>query len=584
MKLLPFYQFLLLIFVTLCVYYPTLFVPFNSLDDQIFASNLLNQQGFSLNRHFSPGGASNYYRPLLTLSFEIDKYVGGLQESFMHLINVLVHLLNVILVWLIARRFGKLLQRPSVWLPLIAALLFALHPINTEAVNWIAGRTDLLAGTFVFISLYALLEFIDRRNLLWGVISAVALFGGALCKETALFFVPGACFLLFCRLARGRLVWPLRWVILVLYGVSITIYFYLRWGALHTDRGLGHTAKLAAQTIGIAPPASDGVVSATIFPWLDALTVVFKASGFYVFKLFQPLPLNFAIHQIDTFFIIPGIALFIVLIVFIYRRQMICWPFLVSASIAVSALFVIFTQLAWTPIAERYMYLPCGPFVIGIVYVVGTKFTPRVKQRTTIVLISLFLGGAAWLTASRNVVWQDNLTLYQDAVRQSPDFAPARNQLALALKTHNRNAEANEILASNKMSVSNNASLNVASALFEQGDYAAARDKLLHRLKENPGGLEPRILEMLVRVTSEYLGDINDETLKRNGYKDILVWLERIKEISSTGFNYYRIGRIQLLLEDKVAAQHAFAEAARRFPADSIYFKPATKLATDLAQ
>lgn len=586
MKISSFYQFLLLVFVTLCVYYPTLFVPFNSLDDQIFASNLLNQQGFSLSRHFSPGGTSNYYRPLLSLSFEIDKYVGGLQESFMHLVNVLVHLLNVVLIWLIARRFGELLQRPSAWLPLLAALLFALHPINTEAVNWIAGRTDLLAGTFVFIALYALLEFIDRRNLFWGVVGAVALLGGALCKETALFFVPGACFLLLCRPEQGRATWPLRWVLPVMYAVVVTTYFGLRWGAFNIDRGLGHTGKLAAQTVGNVVSAGEGTLTAATvpFPWFDAVTVVFKAIGFYALKLLQPLPLNFAIHRLDGAYVIPGIALFVILIVLAWRRQLIGWPFLVSASIAVSALFVIFTQIAWTPIAERYMYIPCGSFVIGMVYMVGTRQTLLSKQRATTILVFLLLGVSSWATASRNMIWQDNLTLYQDAVRQSPDFAPAKNQLALALIAHNRREDANEMLASNEMPVSKIASLNVAAALFDRGEYAAARDNLLHRLENNPADLETKILKMLVKMTSKYLNDINDETLKRDGYSDILEWLERIKEISPTGFNYYRIGRIQLILEDKVAAQHAFAEAARRFPPDSIYKKPATKLATDLAE
>lgn len=107
MRLSPFYQCLLLVFVTLGVYYPTLFVPYNSLDDLVFVNHLLNQQGFSWLRHFSPGGTYDYYRPLLTLTFEIDKYVGGLHEPFMHLVNVLVHLVNVLLIWLIARRFGK---------------------------------------------------------------------------------------------------------------------------------------------------------------------------------------------------------------------------------------------------------------------------------------------------------------------------------------------------------------------------------------------------------------------------------------------------------------------------------------------
>jgi tetratricopeptide (TPR) repeat protein len=78
--------------------------------------------------------------------------------------------------------------------------------------------------------------------------------------------------------------------------------------------------------------------------------------------------------------------------------------------------------------------------------------------------------------------------------------------------------------------------------------------------------------------------DIDNDTLKQNGYMDILGWLERITAISTTGFNYYRIGRVNLILGDKNAAQKAFAKAAELFPEDSLYKKPAEKLARDLAK
>jgi tetratricopeptide (TPR) repeat protein len=199
-------------------------------------------------------------------------------------------------------------------------------------------------------------------------------------------------------------------------------------------------------------------------------------------------------------------------------------------------------------------------------------------------LVFVLLWAGAWSTATRNIIWQDNLTLYQDAVNQSPDFAPAQNQLALALNAHNRHDEANEILIRNKIPEGGGASLNAAAALWAQGDYAAARGFLVQYLVDNPGAHETQVLEMLVRMTSEYLNGISDETVKRNGYRNILIWLERIREISATGFNYYRIGRIHLALGDKIAAQQAFAEAARLFPPDSIYKAPATKLAIDLAR
>ncbi len=590
MKLSPFYQFLLLAFVTLGVYYPTLFAPFNSLDDQIFVNHLLdqllNQKGISLTRHFSPGGTYDYYRPLVSLSFEIDKYVGGLQETFMHLVNVLLHLLNVLLLWLVARRFGLFVNTTSQWLPLLAALLFAMHPINTEAVNWIAGRTDLLAATFVLLSCYALLKSVERRSFFFAGVSALTLLAGALCKETALFFIPAACFLLICRKGHSPLTWRFRWTLPALYGMAAAGYFSLRWGAFQSDRGLGHTAKLVSQAFGSTVPIEAAVSSEAInsFPWLDAGTAALKASGFYAVKLFQPLPLNFAIHRVDDLYLIPGIVLIVGLLLLALQRNLTGWLFLASASIAISALMVLFTGLAWTPIAERYMYIPCGFFVIGLIYAVGPRLELATLKRVAPMLVFLLLGIAGWATSARNIVWQDNLTLYQDAVRQSPDFAPARNQLALALKAHNRDNEAMDIVVSNKSANEKATALNNAMALTEQGDYVAARAKLLQLAENERGYQETKILDLLIKLTHQYLKDVDDSDLRRVCYKDMLGWLERIKINNPSAFNNYRIGRIHLLLENKSAAQQAFAEAARLFPVDSIYKEPAAKLATELAQ
>ena len=586
-KLSAAFQILLLLFVTLGVYYPSLFAPFNSLDDQIMVDNLLNQEGFSWSRHFRPGGTYDYYRPLLTLTFEMDKYFGGLQESFMHLVNVLVHTFNVILVWMLARRFGMFIRSPSEWLPLVAALFFALHPINTEAVNWIAARTDLLAGTFVFASLYALLQSLDRRSLFWGVAAAAALLGGALCKETTLFLVPGVCFLLLlCYLDADHPGWPFRWVLLALYGTAVTTYFALRHGAFHTDRGMTHTAKLAAQTMGMTGTAGDGSVPAgavDAFPWFDALLTSLKASGFYAVKLLQPLPLNFAIHRLEAFYLIPGLVLAIVLSILVWRRRLGGGLFLLTASIGVSALLVVFTKLAWTPIAERYMYIPCGTFVIGMVYAVGTRLTIPARRRVAMAVVPLLLGGSAWATACRNIVWQDNLTLYQDAVHQSPDFAPAKNQLALAFYEHGRVDEARQLLAENVMPDSDPAAINRAAAYWEAGDYETARAHLL-RLLDKSEVQEVQILETLIKMTTDHLSKIGDETLKRSYYEDILGWLERLCHKWPNGFTYYRIGRVHLILNDRTEAKRAFSEAAKRFRRDSLYYEPSAKLARDLAE
>jgi hypothetical protein len=137
------------------------------------------------------------------------------------------------------------------------------------------------------------------------------------------------------------------------------------------------------------------------------------------------------------------------------------------------------------------------------------------------------------------------------------------------------------LLAQNKMPDGDAAALNRAVAYWEEGDYEAARADLLQRL-ESSVGQKIQVLEMLIRMTSAHALEVTDDGIKRTFYEDILGWMEQIKIMAPSGFLSYRIGRVHLILENRVEAQRAFADAARQLPQDSLYLEPAAKLARNL--
>lgn len=95
-------------------------------------------------------------RPLLKLSYTVNWISGGL-FSF-HLFNIAVHAANTVLVYLLSRRFCSrlsALERQSEFISLVSALLFALHPVQTEAVVYICGRSMSLMALFYFSSMLA---------------------------------------------------------------------------------------------------------------------------------------------------------------------------------------------------------------------------------------------------------------------------------------------------------------------------------------------------------------------------------------------------------------------------------------------
>lgn len=107
----------------------------------------------------SLGQVSNQYRPLLMLVFAIEYHLWGLWAPGYHLVNVLLHVINGILVYTFIKfllRISHFSNAPA----LLAALLFLLHPIQTEAVAYVAGRTDLLATFFLLLGL---LIFLSKR-------------------------------------------------------------------------------------------------------------------------------------------------------------------------------------------------------------------------------------------------------------------------------------------------------------------------------------------------------------------------------------------------------------------------------------
>ncbi len=206
----PWLKVCLLAVLTFSAYSFMLSAPFKTLDDQYsIVGNALIKDTSQWSRLFTQGYFQDrtYYRPLVNLSFMAEYKMFGLDAFYYNLDNVLIHLVNVFLVWaLVSLLVGAEI---SFW----TALLFAIHPIQWEAVANISGRAILLSTMF---SLGAFIAYLRARH-----ITAVFLFIAALlCKESAA-VLPG---ILFVHGLINRK--DLRW--LGLWGVVIAGYVALR--------------------------------------------------------------------------------------------------------------------------------------------------------------------------------------------------------------------------------------------------------------------------------------------------------------------------------------------------------------------
>lgn len=561
------YSLALIVALLLGIYYPALFAPFNSVDDSKMVNSLLNVDDFNLQQLFFPHCSGQYYRPVLYLTFLADRFVWGLQESFMHLENILLHIGTSLLVFGVMRHVAQEKQLDASWLPLVTALLFGLHPIATEPVNWVSGRTDVLAGLFVLASLLMFLKCMQRQSLLSGGIGALLLLAGCLSKETALFILPVV--LLWCLLLprelSGQVLLKTRALLFCLYLLSGSVYLIMRHNALSGGDKIIKSVISDAGNTGITYGLSDFVL------------IALKAVGFYFKKLIMPLPLNFGIVEISPHYLWLGLLVVCGVLYCLYRRTLVAYLLLTAFCLVSPAFILPLLKITWTPVAERYAYIASAPFIIAISLLFVRFLQPRFSTRVVTISVALLLGAAGVVTAQRNIVWQDNLTLFEDTVKKSPNFSAAKNELAIALKEHGRNEEADAILLANSGNDFQPSLLNKVRVYFNQGKLLYARKLLLQYRTED---LE--CLELKVKIDQLMIKDARTATEKISIDKEILTCIKKILKISGDPFDHYRIGQVQLRLGDKKAAKESFTMAWQGSLPNSHYHDAAKILAERL--
>ncbi|MBV8781062.1 MAG: O-GlcNAc transferase, partial [Phycisphaerae bacterium] len=142
---------LTLLALTLIAYLPLTHAGFIWDDDHhVYANSLLHSLG-GLWRMWTQRTALPQYYPLTHTVFWIEYHLWGNNPLGYHLINVVIHAANAVLVW----RILKSLKIEAAWL---AALIFALHPVNVETVAWVSERKNTLSGLFYLLSLICYLR------------------------------------------------------------------------------------------------------------------------------------------------------------------------------------------------------------------------------------------------------------------------------------------------------------------------------------------------------------------------------------------------------------------------------------------
>jgi protein O-mannosyl-transferase len=144
---------LFLVSAVLILYWPVQHYSFNPLDDVVFITeNGHVQDGFTLeNLKWALTNTDiGFWKPVTWLSWMLDYQLFWLNAGGYHWTNLILHIINTVLLFLVLNRMTGSVRRSG-----LVALLFGIHPLHVESVAWIAERKDVLSILFLMLSLWA---------------------------------------------------------------------------------------------------------------------------------------------------------------------------------------------------------------------------------------------------------------------------------------------------------------------------------------------------------------------------------------------------------------------------------------------
>jgi hypothetical protein len=472
---------LLLALITIVLYWPARNFEFNNYDDaQYLTGNPHVQKGLnaeSVKWAFATGYAANWH-PLTWLSHLLDIQIFGFNAGGHHLTNLLFHVANTLLLFILLQRWTG-----AVWRAAFVAALFAWHPMHVESVAWVAERKDVLSACFWLLTLLAYGNYVGKtkdaatsRRLSY--ILTLALFAlGLLCKPM-LVSLPLVLLLVDY--------WPL-------HRIQLPLSFKQGWPLIVEKIPFFLLSAASCVITFVVQKKGGAVQSLEILPLSDRLANAVISYFRYIGKLVWPVNLSiiYPLHRDIPVFEVWAAVFFLLIIFWVvvclaktHPALMFGWLWYVITLVPVIGI----VQVGGATIADRYSYIP----YIGLFIILAWE-VPRfyINLKTSSPLIfSAALVLIACLLVSRHQLffWQNSVTLFTRAIQVTKDNSAAECDLGVALGAVGRTNEAilhekRAIELSDKYAEAEN---NLGMLLEGQGEWKEAARHLRAALEKDP--------------------------------------------------------------------------------------------------
>jgi protein O-mannosyl-transferase len=476
---------LLLVAVTLAVYWPVMSCDFVNYDDpDYFSSNTHVQAGLTSDNvvwAFCTGHAGNWH-PLTWLSLMLDRELSGPGPAGPHATNLLFHLANTVLLFLLLRCLTA-----ATWRSAVVAALFALHPLHVESVAWISERKDVLSTFFgllalLFYTRYAQRVTSSRRyvSLFYGL--ALLFFALGLMSKPMLVTLPFLMLLLDW--------WPLRREASVRSLAAEKIPFFV-------------LSAISCVVTFMVQQKGGAVTALTRISLSQRLDNAFVSYARYLGKVFWPNPLAnlypYPGHWaaglvVFSMVLVVGLSALAVLFARKFPFGFTGWFWFVGTLVPVIGL----VQVGIQSMADRYTYLPLIGLFLVLVWGAGEACRHgTIPKSAAIFLAAVAIAACAWQTRDQIKYWQNGETLFRHAVAVTKNNYLAYNNLGAWLSKKGQLAEAMDCFHKSLQINPNDSDVfyNLGNVFAKLGDWDQAIDNYHHALQVTPN--QPDVLDNL---------------------------------------------------------------------------------------
>ncbi|KAF1697886.1 hypothetical protein CSC62_08105 [Pseudoxanthomonas jiangsuensis] len=418
-------------------------------------------------------GQRAYVRPLALFTLYLEAIASGRNPAVSHAVNLLLHLLSSLLVYVIARRaWADSMQGRGGWVSLLAGALFAVHPALTENVAWISSRFDLLATLFALAAIWLAGSRVADWPRAFGV--AGLFFLAALCKESVAVLpaVLGGLAMFQAASLAGR---PRLHLADAFTARQLKLYLLL-FAAGVAYLLVRHQVLSGAQLLQYAPASLEQHLvwmGVSLYEYAKLTLIPFVGnSPHHSFLWHEGMGFGDYWQKASL-----GFALLVLALGLAAGRRRAGWWLLLWLTCFLPVLHLIQLTIGGNIVHQRFMYLPTAVLIGFSPYALVSLRLSEVGARAAVAISWLLVALSVLVCNTIVPAWKNDMTLWKWTVAMDPGSVEARENLIWSYLEAGMFDEANEqmtFIREHGMRTTATVAVNMGVAHYRRGEFEQA--------------------------------------------------------------------------------------------------------------